>query len=189
MNIYSYTPHTTPGPNGHTIRFNQPDDPDASNAIELIEIDGRRYVGVPSTATMPEQPAEIDWRAEPTPPDAVFESRWHTHILAPQLAMLAATRWQRVASGTTWNGYPVKTEPGDLIGIHVTYGAAQSGSRDDNARFKFGDGVARPLTNADAIAMGNAIFAWVQQHFEHEADLADLLRDGVNPSINEGWPT
>ena len=188
MNIYSYTPHTLPGPNGYTIRFNQPADDDSPNAIELITIDGRHYVGVPSGTTMPAQPAEIDWRAEPSPPDDVFQSRWQTHVLTPMLDMLANTRWQRVASGTLWNSLPVKTGPGDVIGIHVTYSAAQSGSRVEASHFKFGDGVARPLTNAEAIDLGDTVFGWVQAHFDHEADLADQLRDGLQPDLHAGWP-
>jgi hypothetical protein len=187
MDIYSYAPHTVPGPNGYTIRMKQPDD-DSPNALDLVEISGRRYVGVPSVTTMPEQPVEIDWRAEASPPAEVFQSRWFTHILTPQLHLLAAIRWEKVSSGTVWNDWPVRTLPGDEAAVAAAYSAARAGSRSDTARWKFADGVFRPLTNAQMIELAEHVFARTQAHFEHEADLTDKLRDGQQPDLNEGWP-
>lgn len=187
MNIYSYTPHTIPGPNGYTIRFKQPDD-DSPNAIELITLGDRHYVGVPSVTTMPEQPAEIDWRAEPDPPPEVFQSRWHQVALLPMLNHLAGVRYERVAAGTTWNGWPVRTLPSDESVIAAAYSAAQAGARSDTAVWKFADGVFRPLTNAQMIAMAEHVFARTQAHFDHEAALNEQLRDGQTPDLNVGWP-
>lgn len=59
MPLYRYTPHTTPGPNGTSLRFRAGE----SGATELAELDGHAYVHVPEGATLPEQHAEIDWQA------------------------------------------------------------------------------------------------------------------------------
>jgi hypothetical protein len=104
------------------------------------------------------------------------------------LAHLATIRWQRVAAGTTWNGWPVRTLPGDEAAISAAYSAAQAGSRSDTANWKFADGIFRPLTNAQMIAMAEHVFARTQAHFDHEAVLNAQLRDGLTPDLNEGWP-
>ncbi len=69
MSIYKYTPHTTPGPNGTSLRFRAGD----SGAQELAEFDGHAYVHVPDGAAIPDQPAEIAWQA--ITPDAALLSR------------------------------------------------------------------------------------------------------------------
>ena len=69
MPLFKYTPHTTPGPNGTSLRFRA----DESGVIELAEFDGHAYVHVPDGATIPEQPSEIAWQA--ITPDAVLLAR------------------------------------------------------------------------------------------------------------------
>lgn len=69
MPLYRYTPHTTTGPNGTSLRFRACD----SGALELAEFDGHAYVHVPDVATLPEQPAEIAWQS--ITPDAVLLAR------------------------------------------------------------------------------------------------------------------
>jgi len=59
MPLYRYTPYTTPGPNGTSLRFRAGD----SGATELAELDGHAYVHVPDGAAIPDQPAEIAWQA------------------------------------------------------------------------------------------------------------------------------
>ena len=59
MPLYRYTPHTTTGPNGVSLRFRAGD----SGAIELAEFDGHAYVHVPGETAIPEQPSEIAWQA------------------------------------------------------------------------------------------------------------------------------
>jgi hypothetical protein len=103
------------------------------------------------------------------------------------LAVLPAIRWQRVAAGTQWNGWPVKTGPADIPLIHAVHGSAVNGARQDGAVFKFGDGVFRALTNAQAIAMAEHVFTWVQAHFDREAALAAEIHSGDLPDINSGW--
>lgn len=104
------------------------------------------------------------------------------------LAQLPAVRWQRVAAGTQWNGWPVKTGPADIPLIHAVHSGALSGSRVDGSVFKFGDSVFRGLTNAQATAMAEKVFAWVQAHFDHEDALEQQLRGGELVDIQAGWP-
>lgn len=59
MPLFKYTPYTTAGPDGTSLRFRAGD----SGAQELAEFDGHAYVHVPEGATLPEQHAEIDWQA------------------------------------------------------------------------------------------------------------------------------
>ena len=59
MPLYRYTPYTTPGPNGTSLRFRAGE----SGATELAEFDGHVYVHVPDETVIPEQPSEIAWQA------------------------------------------------------------------------------------------------------------------------------
>lgn len=60
MSIFKYLRVTTPGPNGTTLYFRNTEiEP---RAIELAEVDGWHYVFVPDPATLPAQPAGIDWQ-------------------------------------------------------------------------------------------------------------------------------
>ncbi len=69
MPLFKYTPYTTAGPDGTSLRFR----PGDSGAQELAEFDGHAYVHVPDGATIPEQPAEIAWQA--VTPDAALLAR------------------------------------------------------------------------------------------------------------------
>ena len=69
MPLYKYTPYTTPGPDGISLRFRAGE----SGAVELAEFDGHAYVHVPDGAVLPEQPVEISW--QPVTPDAVLLAR------------------------------------------------------------------------------------------------------------------
>ena len=69
MPLFKYTPYTTPGTNGTSLRFRAGE----SGATELAEFDGHAYVHVPDGAAIPEQPTEIDWQA--IAPDAVLLAR------------------------------------------------------------------------------------------------------------------
>ena len=183
MNIYSYTSVKTQGPNGTTITFTAPTD-DANQAIPLGTHSNREYVGFADGTVIPQQPTEIGWQAEPDALPILHASDWYRL----QLAHLANIRWMRVASGTVWNGLPVQTGPIDQSNIMGLYVAAKDGVRADNSMFKFADGIARPLSNADAVAMAEQVFARTQTCFDREAELAELLRDGQMPDLSEGWP-
>lgn len=69
MPLFKYTPYTTAGPDGTSLRFRA----GGSGAQELAEFDGHAYVHVPDGATVPEQPTEIDWQA--IVPDAALLAR------------------------------------------------------------------------------------------------------------------
>ena len=79
MTLYKYTPHTTPGPDGTSLRFRAGD----SGAQELAEFDGHAYVHVPDGAAIPEQPTEIAWQA--ITPDAALLARIKTESRPVQL--------------------------------------------------------------------------------------------------------
>lgn len=59
MPLFKYTPYTTAGPDGTSLRFRAGE----SGATELAELDGHAYVHVPDGASVPDQPAEIAWQA------------------------------------------------------------------------------------------------------------------------------
>lgn len=69
MPLFKYTPYTTAGPDGISLRFRAGE----SGAVELAEFDGHAYVYVPDGAAIPEQPTEIDWQA--IVPDAALLAR------------------------------------------------------------------------------------------------------------------
>ena len=69
MPLFKYTPYTTAGPDGTSLRFRAGD----SGAQELAEFDGHAYVHVPDGAAIPEQPTEIAWQA--ITPDAALLAR------------------------------------------------------------------------------------------------------------------
>lgn len=79
MTLYKYTPYTTPGPNGSSLRFRAGE----SGAQELAEFDGHAYVHVPDGAAIPEQPTEIDWQA--IMPDAALLARIRAESRSVQL--------------------------------------------------------------------------------------------------------
>lgn len=64
MPIFQYTPYSTPGPDGVSLRFVAGE----SGATELAEFGGHAYVHVPEGAQIPEQPHHIHWF--PLEPDA-----------------------------------------------------------------------------------------------------------------------
>lgn len=61
MPVFKYQRITTAGPAGTTLYFRNADT--EPRATELAEVEGWRYVFVPETATMPAQPAAIQWQA------------------------------------------------------------------------------------------------------------------------------
>ena len=93
MPLYRYTPHTTTGPNGVSLRFRAGD----SGAIELAEFDGHAYVHVPDGAELPEQPTEIAWQA--IAPDAVLLERIKAESRAVQL--IAQAMIEKIRSSYT----------------------------------------------------------------------------------------
>ena len=91
MTLYKYTPHTTPGPDGTSLRFRAGE----SGAQELAEFDGHAYVHVPDGAAIPEQPTEIAWQA--ITPDAALLARIKTESRPVQLIAQAMVEKIRAA--------------------------------------------------------------------------------------------
>lgn len=93
MPLHKYTPYTTPGPDGISLRFRAGE----SGAVELAEFDGHAYVHVPDGAVLPEQPAEIAWQA--IAPDAVLLARIKSESRAVQ--MIAQAMVEKIRSSYT----------------------------------------------------------------------------------------
>ena len=91
MPLFKYTPYTTAGPDGTSLRFRAGD----SGAQELAEFDGHAYVHAPDGTAIPDQPAEIAWQA--ITPDAAllarikFESRPVQLIAQAMVAKIRAS--------------------------------------------------------------------------------------------------
>lgn len=69
--LYKYQRYVEAGPSGVALEFRNTSDEDAPRATLLTEIDGWRYVSVPDSAVMPEQPEEIQWQAVTPTPDLI----------------------------------------------------------------------------------------------------------------------
>ena len=93
MPLHNYTPYTTPGPDGISLRFRAGE----SGAVELAEFDGHAYVHVPDGAELPEQPTEIAWQA--IAPDAALLLRIKTESRAVQL--IAQAMIEKIRSSYT----------------------------------------------------------------------------------------
>ena len=107
MPLYKYTPYTTAGPNGVSLRFRA----DESGATELAEVDGAVYVHVPDGAVLPEQPVEIAW--QPVTPDAVLLARIKAESRSVQLiaqAMIEKIARDQLAQMTP-QAPPAQPEP------------------------------------------------------------------------------
>ena len=93
MPLYKFTPYTTAGPNGVSLRFRA----DESGATELAEFDGHAYVHVPDGAELPEQPTEIAWQV--IAPDAVLLQRIKAESRSVQL--IAQAMIEKIRSSYT----------------------------------------------------------------------------------------
>lgn len=111
MPLYKYTPYTTAGPNGVSLRFRA----DESGATELAEVDGAVYVHVPDGAVLPEQPVEIAW--QPVTPDAVLLARIKAESRPVQL--IAQAMIEKIRSSYTLEDEQYFSR----IGVGVALGA------------------------------------------------------------------
>ena len=126
MTLYKYTPHTTPGPDGTSLRFRAGE----SGAQELAEFDGHAYVHVPDGAAIPEQPTEIAWQA--ITPDAALLARIKTESRPVQL--IAEQMQQRIRAL-----YSLEDEQYFArIGVGVALGAYQFQPGEQEALLAFG---------------------------------------------------
>lgn len=174
--LYIYQVAAAPGPNGsRTCHIGE-------DWVELAEIDGWAYIageGVPEVPGATPEPAELT-------PEIVAASPRHRFLLG----LLAQKRWDVETGGVAWNGWPVATDVGSQGKLTAAYQAAVSGLRPDGGAWKFADGIARPLANAQVQAMALTVMAHVQACFDNEAAIAEQIRASALPDeawIQAGW--
>jgi len=179
--IYSYTPHTTTGPNGAILRFRNTEDQDAT---VLGEIDGATIVHVPDGVTMPEQPAEIGWK-QVTLTDADRKALAKT---SPVARRIKERRDKAMVGGIVVNGISLAAD--DLSQQRIA-AAALSAQIDSTTmvNWKLPDGTFTTLDAAQIIAIAQAVRAHVQACFDREAELLDAMMSGAAYDIEAGWPS
>lgn len=113
MPLYKFTPYTTAGPNGVSLRFRAGE----SGATELAEVDGAVYVHVPDGAALPEQPIEIAW--QPVTPDAVLLARIKAESRPVQL--IAQAMIEKIRSSYTIDDeqYFARIGVGAALGVYI----------------------------------------------------------------------
>lgn len=158
-------------------------EPDPTTHVEIL-MDDPPDVPAGYRAILAEQPDEqhiLRYHLEPIPLDELRDAR---------LAELAAIRYAHEIAGTAYNGWPVDTSRDSQGKATALYAMAQSGLWRDGQVWKFSDGMARPLTVAQAAELAQAIAAHVQSCFEREAALAAQIRSSDAPlGIDlDGWP-
>ncbi|MBK1699744.1 DUF4376 domain-containing protein [Thiococcus pfennigii] len=175
--LYRYQAATTPGPNGSRAR------PLDDGWMELAEVGGWVYVageGVPDVPGATPEPTELT-------PGIVAASRRHQFLLE----LLAQKRWEAETGGVEWSGWPVATDVGSQGKLTAAYQAAATGLRADGGAWKFADGIARTMTNAQLQEMALTVMAHVQACFDNEAAIAEQIRASALPDeawIQGGWP-
>lgn len=175
--LYRYPLAATPGPNGSARR------PIGDDWIEVAALEGWVYVAGEG------HPPGLDGIAEPAAltPEIVAASPRHRFLLE----QLAAVRYGAETAGVAWRGWPVATDRDSRPNLIAAYQSAAAGLRQDGGVWKFADGVARPLTNAEVQSMALAVLAHVQRCFDREAELAAQVRAAIIPDegvIVTGWP-
>lgn len=117
-----------------------------------------------------------------------------TSAQTAKLAELAAIRWEREESGTTFGGTPLATDRTTQGKITAAYIDAKEDPTHVVPDWKFGPGVFGSLDAPTIIAAADAIKAHVQACFSHEAALsADIMAaadfddlDAID--LQAGWP-
>lgn len=113
MKLYSYTPQTSAGANGTSIRYL---DSDPGQLTEVGVYSGRSIVVASDAATPPAQPAAIDWREEPMTDglSAWFASTRYASLLADTRVRKHEARLRAMVStrehGFEYNGYLVASD-------------------------------------------------------------------------------
>lgn len=111
-----------------------------------------------------------------------------------KLAELAAVRWEREESGTTFGGNPLATDRTTQGKITAAYIDAKEDPTHVVPDWKFGPGVFGSLDAPTIIAAADAIKTHVQACFSHEAALsADIMAaadfDELSAiDLQAGWP-
>lgn len=85
------------------------------------------------------------------------------------IAYTAQKRWEKEVGGTVWDEWPVHTDRESQAKLAAERLAVEAGERDEPDGWKFADGVFRLLTNAEFVALSNAVRAHVRGCFAAEA--------------------
>ena len=113
MKFYSYSPQTSAGANGTSVRYL---DSDPGQLTEVGAYIGRSIVVAPDVATPPAQPAAIDWREEPMTDglSTWFATTRYASLLADTRVRKREARLQAMESareqGFGYNGYTVASD-------------------------------------------------------------------------------
>ena len=105
---------------------------------------------------------DVDGSFGPPPSDA---------SIADLIAYAADRKWRAEIGGTVWNAWPVATDRDSQAKVIAERLAIEAGERADPDGWKFADGVFRPVSNADFIALSNAVRNHVRACFAVEAQL------------------
>lgn len=137
-------------------------------------------------------PAEAGWahgdyELVEAPPLVVPEPEPPTpeQIKASLAAYAADCRWQKEVGGTIWNGWPVHTDRESQGKIMAERLAISEGERDDPDGWKFADGSFRMVSNADFIALSNAVREHVRSCFAIEAGVLAQIEAGAITTTEE----
>lgn len=90
----------------------------------------------------------------------------------------ADLRWKLEVAGTMWNGWPVHTDRESQSKILMEVTAISVGFRQDGAKWKFKDGVFRPLTNEEFMALTNAVRQYIVDLFDREDFILQYIKAG-----------
>lgn len=133
MQVFSYLPQTTPGPNGSTTRYT---DTDPSTLTEIGTYNNRAIVIGPDAAVIPDQPSAIDWQPQPINADftAWFSATRYASLLADTRERKRRARLQAMETareqGFEYNGYTVASDTRSQILILGTANRARSALAD-----------------------------------------------------------
>jgi len=110
-------------------------------------------------------------------------------------AVIAAERYKHEISGITWQGYGIATDRESQDKIVQENRAIDRALRVDGKGWKCidlatGVVVFRPTTNAEMVAIGDAVYDYVSACFAREEALLDEIAAGTyDPAMLEtGWP-
>lgn len=110
-------------------------------------------------------------------------------------AAIASRRWQQEIAGIAWNGYGIATDRESQDKIVQETRAIDRGLRIEGKGWKCIDlatsiTVFRPTTNAEMVAIGDAVYDYVSACFaREEALLAEVAAGTYDPAMLEtGWP-
>lgn len=99
---------------------------------------------------------------------------------------LAALRYEKEIAGIEINGTVIRTDRETQSVLDSAHRRAKE-DLDLLVDWKGANGWVK-LTAAQIIAIGDAVFAYVQACFKHERELSDLIESDIDTDITIGWP-